>query len=190
MMLGALALASSSSAIRSAVGGSGNSGSHRCHLGKSLWVRDGKFGQYLPVDLDLSTLQTLDETTVGQVVDSGSRIDPGDPQPSEISLSSPPIPVSILQGPVHGICCSSKKLASTASVTLGKLQYLLSSLSGFSASSDSHMRSSYVDYSLFGTPSRIDPPGDGHSRDRQLRIGNQFLNHGLIAFVQHLGLPK
>src|SRR5690606_7998047 len=49
-------------------------------------VVDGQVGEDLAIDLDLGGLQTLDEPVVRDALGAGGRVDPLDPQTTEVAL--------------------------------------------------------------------------------------------------------
>src|SRR5215217_5627542 len=56
-------------------------------LGKRAGVADREVGQDLPIELDVSGLETLDELAVRDAVGADGRVDADDPEPSELTLA-------------------------------------------------------------------------------------------------------
>ncbi|ETD31544.1 hypothetical protein W823_19630 [Williamsia sp. D3] len=63
--------------------------------GEGVGIADGDLGEDLPVDLDTSNLQTLDEAVVGDVVGPGCGVDARDPELAELALARPAVPVRV-----------------------------------------------------------------------------------------------
>src|SRR5690606_2603725 len=67
--------------------------SWKCFLGKvyqgseSVRVRNSQLCEHTTVNLDLSSLQALDQTVVGHAVGAGCSVDALDPQAAEVALA-------------------------------------------------------------------------------------------------------
>ena len=60
-------------------------------------VVDREVSEDLAVDLDTSSLEALHESVVGHAVGASSRVDPLDPEATEVTLLGPTVPVGIAQ---------------------------------------------------------------------------------------------
>ena len=75
-------------------------------------------------DLDGSLLQTVDETAVGQTVLTGSRVDTGDPQLTELTLLLTTVTVGILTGLGYRLLGNAVNTGTGTIITLGGLHHL------------------------------------------------------------------
>ena len=95
-----------------------------CGFGKgceTFLVIDSHVGQDLPVQGDLSQLQAVHELAVGQTVHSGSRIDTGNPELTELALPLFSAGICACKGTHNGLLGDSVLFASGSSVTFGQL---------------------------------------------------------------------
>ena len=53
-------------------------------------------GQHLAVDLHLGTVHSIDQAAVGQTVQTRCRIDPRNPERSELALALATVPIRVL----------------------------------------------------------------------------------------------
>ena len=67
-----------------AMSGSGEGELH--DFGECLGITDRKLGQYLPIDVDLSPVKSGNEAGIRRTMESGRRIDAGDPELAECSF--------------------------------------------------------------------------------------------------------
>src|SRR5665811_246250 len=89
---------------------------------------DSEFGQVLAVDLDSSGLHALDETVVGQVVRTDSRIDAGNPQATEIAFAGLAVAVRVdqrVRDLFFGLAVEARALTAVARCSLECLPALL-----------------------------------------------------------------
>jgi hypothetical protein len=80
----------------------------------------------------------MDEFAVGQIIQSGSGIDSGNPELSKIPLAHSAIAIRIHQGFVDGVCGGTKQFASAAAKTFGQLQHFFATSSGLKSAFYSH----------------------------------------------------
>ena len=58
---------------------------------------DSQIRKDLPVDIDVVCFKSVNKPAVGQTVRFGGRLDPDDPEASEVPLAGPAVSVGILQ---------------------------------------------------------------------------------------------
>src|SRR5450756_2419634 len=63
--------------------------------GERRSIVDGQLGQHATVDLDLRSLQALDEAVVGHAVGASAGVDPLDPQATEVTLTCATVAVGV-----------------------------------------------------------------------------------------------
>jgi hypothetical protein len=108
------------------------------NLGKTGGIGNGEVSQYFAIQLNAGLVEPAYKFAVGQVIHPSGGIDPDDPQAAKIALADATIAIGIHEGLVDRIRCRSEKFAVTATKSLGQLQHLLSSSSGFEPSFDTH----------------------------------------------------
>jgi hypothetical protein len=89
-------------------------------LAESGRIGYGNVGQNLAVDLHIGFFEAEDEFAVRQAVETGSRIDAGDPQTAEITLFDTAVTESVIKGPINRFGRTAEQFAPCAPVTLGK----------------------------------------------------------------------
>ena len=104
------------------------------NLAESGRIGYGDVRQDLAVNLHVGFFEAEDEFAVRQPVETGSRVDTGDPQTAEITLFDPAVAESVIKGPIHCFGRTAEQFAPCAPVALGKFQYLVASASRFESS--------------------------------------------------------
>jgi hypothetical protein len=106
--------------------------------GERLGVTSGQVCQQLAVQVDASFLNAVDKLAVGHAMLTGSGIDPGDPQTTEIPFLVATIAVSVLQGLHDRLVGDFEELAPGAPETFSQLQNFLMALAGYKSSFYTH----------------------------------------------------
>jgi len=101
-----------------------------CDLSKSLGIVDGEIGEHLTIQLDSGFFEAIHEPAVGEAIRSGGRVDSGDPERTEVTLSDTSIAVSVLEGSLHVAAGCSQQLAARSAIPFCLFQYFLASSSG------------------------------------------------------------
>jgi hypothetical protein len=124
--------------------GINDSGAHRFfdYSGKRLGVTDCQVGKYFTIQSNAGPFQGVDQTTVGGPILTGSGIDPGDPQPTQVAFAIAAIAIGVPQAFQHGLIRPPKQAMASAKLTLSHFKDLLvmptAMRSGLYTSHDSH----------------------------------------------------
>ena len=86
---------------------------------KSIRLANGEIDQDLPVQIDASQLQAVDEHRIGHAVQTHTGVDPLDPKRPEIALLIAPIPIRILLGLLDSLDGDPEDILPTAVITIG-----------------------------------------------------------------------
>jgi hypothetical protein len=92
---------------------------------KSRLIENGQIGQHLAVDFDVGLLQAIHEGAVLHAFQTGSGIDTGDPQGTELTLALTTVTVLVLTGLHHRLFGDAIYVLATTAVTLGLDENLL-----------------------------------------------------------------
>jgi hypothetical protein len=96
-----------------------------CNLndrGKALLVANREIRKNLSVDLDAGEGQTVDKMAIGHAIQTASRVDPLDPQPTHCSLAVPTVTIGILESVHKGLMRSLVKAVARAAMPLHLLE--------------------------------------------------------------------
>ncbi len=92
---------------------------------ESLWISHRQICQHLPVDGNLTLFQTVDHTAVSCPVQTGSRVNPGNPETAQVALSSSTIAIHVPKAFEHSFIGPLEQSMAGAKLTFGYFQYLL-----------------------------------------------------------------
>ena len=126
--------------------------------GKGGLVKHSQISQNLAIDLDRGLLQTVNHTAVGQAIFTGTGIDTGNPQGTELTLALLAIPIGILARLGDCLGGNTENIFPSAAVTLG----LFNNFLVFGACGNTAFTLGIVVYLI------------------QLAIGQHAANHGYI----------
>lgn len=79
----------------------------------------GQVGQYFAVQLDIAFRQFMDQAGVGDVMLTGSSVDPGDPEAAESAFFAFPVAISVLHSFFEGVFSNRIDFAAGAEVPPG-----------------------------------------------------------------------
>lgn len=95
---------------------------NRDELSKSLRVGNSKFSHHFAIDGNACFGQAADKFAVGNSVDSGRRVDTGNPQATEFAFFDASVAVCVLSRLQDGFIGFFKLFAPRAAITFGKLE--------------------------------------------------------------------
>jgi hypothetical protein len=99
-------------------------------FGKCLWMIDCKVCQHFPIDADLFLVETIDQTRIGDIVQTCSGIDSSDPQSAELALLRSSVSVRVRAGLIDVMLRNGMDLAASTPVSFGRSKKFFSSPMG------------------------------------------------------------
>jgi hypothetical protein len=107
-------------------------------LAKCRRIVDGYVSQDFSIQLHTRLLQPEHKLTVTQPILASGRVNPGNPEATEITFANTAITIRVYEGLHHGLIATLKQPMLTASLPFGKRQHFLVFVSGFWTGSYSH----------------------------------------------------
>ena len=92
-------------------------------FGKRSHIGNSQIGKDLSVYFNAGLMQSIHQLAIGHAVHAGSRVNPGDPETTEIAFASPAVMPCIPESLHYSFICLAILASTSAPVSGGQFQY-------------------------------------------------------------------